>query len=149
MYRSISSLCCKQSHARVADGAPALACMLPLQNCCMQPPCCMGRIHTVPHILCYNRGCSFTVLLLLLLAGLYNCLGNCHWSRTACAAVAIIQGGCAAEHMVLQWLLSTRWRCSRLREKTKAWFLLGDIVACMFIMMLVRWAPLASGILPC
>ena len=73
-------------------------------------------------------------------AGLYNMVSNCRWSRGPCILAGAIQATCAVEHAVIYRLLLLRGRVWRLRERTKAWMLLGDMLACMLLMMLVRCA---------
>ena len=75
-------------------------------------------------------------------AGLYNMVGNCRWSRGPCILAGAIQGACAVEHALIYRFLLLRGRAWRLRERTKAWILLGDMLACMLLMMLVRWVNL-------
>lgn len=71
-------------------------------------------------------------------------VGHCRWSRGACVLAGAIQAACAVEHAVIYRLLLRRGRAWRLRERTKAWVLLGDMLACMLLMMLVRCGALPA-----
>ncbi len=68
--------------------------------------------------------------------------GNCRWSRGPCVLAGAIQAACAVEHAAIYIVLVRRGRAWRLCERTKAWVLLGDMLACMLLMMLVRCVAL-------
>ncbi|CAL8465669.1 g5205 [Coccomyxa elongata] len=88
-----------------------------------------------------SRPLAALLSLLMALAypvGLYNMVGNCRWSRGPCVLAGAIQAACAVEHAAIYSVLVWRGRAWRLPERTKAWVLLGDMLACMLLMMLVR-----------